>query len=225
MIRYVLTSFFIGAMAFAIAVWIGVHYYAKYSHRDRTKRVMKSEFLRVPANNTFTVIGLLLPILAALSAYLYTTKPAGDYTRLVTVIAVLLAALMIAIWETFALLKKATTGDEITLEIPGDLRFITGLGILYAYLLMALILLVWFFLFDLPGSSVPTRNLAGTAQYYIGKPGLRIGDSAGQIEKVWGAPVERRPAQRLLRYDAPESIIELTFDGQGTLERIVQTRR
>ena len=224
MIDHVLTPFFGIAMVIAIILAVIVREASKFFHKDIDERKMKSEFLRLPVSNTLTVVGLLLPTLAALSGFLYTKHPNGDYSTIVTVIAVLLIVLVIAIWETFALLKKATTSEDITLKLPDDRRFITGLGIIYVYLIGSLALLVFFFLFDLPMPATKAKTSPAT-QYYIGKPVLQIGSLESVVEQTWGAPIKREPARRLMRYETRDSKIDLIFDTQGKLEQVVQTRR
>jgi hypothetical protein len=115
-------------------VWFAVlcgasKYYSK--GLDGTTRKLKSDYLKTPTSTALTVLGLLLPILVALTSYLYTARPDMSYGSLLATIILYFAVLLVAIWETFAILKKATDQDIIELQYPNDRRYITGLGLMY----------------------------------------------------------------------------------------------
>jgi hypothetical protein len=53
-----------------------------YYNPQIKEKTIKVDYFRIPTNNALVVLGLLVPILTALAAYLYTSDPSGQYSFL-----------------------------------------------------------------------------------------------------------------------------------------------
>ena len=216
---------FLIEMLIASAVCLIV-YFASRTYNKRGHREMKVEFFRIPTSNALVVLGLLVPIMVALASYLYVNNPEGKYSSLLATIVVMFLVLVVAIWETFALLKKGGKGDAITITMPADRRFVTGLGLMYGLLLLGLFYFAVFFLFELPRKALNSSQRAfGPAVYPLLKPNPRIDQTRDQILSVWGQPSGEDQANRILIYESDHSVIRLTFDEKQKLVEINDRRR
>jgi hypothetical protein len=202
-------------------VYIAVRVYNQTGKKD-----IKVDYFRIPTSNVLVVLGLLVPIMVALASYLYVNNPEAKYSSLLATIVVMFVVLGVAIWETFALLQKGQTADTVTIKLPGDRRYITGMGLMYALLLLSLFYFAMFFLFELPARSVASEPQAlGQAGYQLMKPSARIDQTKDEILRVWGQPSAEDVGNRTLRYESDHSVIRLTFDENQKLVEINDRRK
>jgi hypothetical protein len=214
-------------MAIAIAL-AGIMLLAVRLYNPAVKtKTIKVDYFRIPTNNALVVLGLLVPILTALAAYLYTSDPSGQYSFLLASISVLFVVLIVAIWETFALLGKAQDGDLITVTLPADRPHIVCMGVMYGFLLLGLMYFALFFLFELSPTKTTGKqgeqNLGGS--YSLMKPAARIGQQKDDLMKSWGQPAGQDSVAKTLTYQSERSQIRLTFDDEGKLVEVLEKGR
>src|SRR5438552_592651 len=94
-------------LGIAVVVWL-LAFLAVKLYWKKQEYQMKSDYLRVPTNNAMVVLGLLIPILVALASYFYTKAPEASYSSLLSAIVIFFVVLLIAIWETHAILEVAS---------------------------------------------------------------------------------------------------------------------
>lgn len=221
-----LTVRFAIEIATAIAIAGGIFFAAKYYYRNITEREMKADYLRVPTNNALIVLGLLVPVFIGLAAYLYTKVPQGNYSSLLAAIVLLFLVLIVAVWETFAILKKASSKDIIRLNMPNDLRYIRGMGLMYTFLIVGLIYFAIFFLFEItPYRKEADVTVSVKPFYRLSKPKANIDNSREEILRIWGEPSSYDTSGTKLIYETSQSTLELEFDDEDLLIRIIEKRK
>jgi hypothetical protein len=222
-----LTQFLSPTVAFEMiiaVVWFFVLCFAsKYYSKalNGTTRSLKADYLKTPTATALTVLGLLLPILVALTSYLYATRPSVDYGSLLTTIVLYFIVLIIAIWETFAILKKAGENDVIAIIYPRDRRFITGLGLMYGGLLLGLFYFAYFFLFEIRSASAPSPQ-PPTANQLVRRPALLLEMSRDEVRRAWGTPA-RSPGNSD-EYEGDRCRFVVTYDGSGKIQKLTAER-
>lgn len=132
---------------------------ARASSSDYAKegtRAKSIESLRAPNQNALVVMGLLVPVTATLTGYLYVTKPGGNYASLLAAIVMIVATLIFASWHNFSLLKFNVSEGTINLTLPVDRKFIT----VSAWIFVLQILAVLYVMFFLVARLEPTPKTA-----------------------------------------------------------------
>lgn len=189
-------------------------------------RKIRPEFLWTPTNSTLTVISFLAPVIAGVTGYLYSQNPSGDYSVLLAMIVLLFAGLLVALWESFALVKKGTEAEYIQLNFPADVRFIQGIGIAFALLFYSLGCLAYFLLVEI----TPLRQHQSIADpgmkhlYSIQHLPVRLNQTRDQVIKNWGEPLELVNNEKYI-YSTQDSLIEISFDNHGIARQIIERRK
>jgi hypothetical protein len=186
---------------------------------------IKADYLKGPATTALTVLGLLVPILVALAAYLYTTESAVKLGSLATTIILYFAVLVLATWQTFALIKKATADETISLDLPQDLRFVTCQGLIYVFLILGLVYFAIFFRIEMKAPNVNRTSpaTADTTAYRILRPSVHVSATRSDVYNAWGAPSRQKFSSA--EYDTPDAVLELTFDTANRLIAVTERRR
>jgi len=212
------------AVAWLAILWFASRHYNPSDSKDPKARTIKADYFKTPTGNALTILGLLVPFLVALAAYLYSKSPGANYSSLLTTIVLYFGVLIIAIWETFALLKKATDSDSIVLTLPADQRFLTGLHFMYGLLLLGLVYFAIFFLFEF-GANVTSdeRHLALLSRVLL-RQEVHVDESREKVVSVWGMPSGENLAKRWIEYRSPNSIIRIEFDADDRVLNIVESR-
>jgi hypothetical protein len=207
------------------AVWAATIWRVSiYVNKGVESRKLNADYLKTPTSNVLTVLGLTVPILVALISYLYTSQPKSDYGSLLSTTTLYFVVLLIAIWETFAILKKAGDDDKLTLTYPADRRFVTGLGLMYGMLILGLIYFASFFLFEVSAPvRTPDTAVAVSANQTLLRRELYVNTTRDEMVRAWGAPA--RASAGVVEYDSPTSIIKIVFDTGGNIQSISETRR
>lgn len=206
-----------------LVVWAIISFAARAYWKDVPEKSLKSDYLKVPINNTLSVMGIVCPLLIAVAAYLYVNLPTSDFSYILASIADFTAALIIAIWETFSLLGKATTDDNIKLSWANDSAIIRCMGILYSSLILGVVYLVLFFLLDLSILPPAQPQSSATNGIALTKPLPRIGQSKSDIVSALGAPTKTISPDTLV-YEGSGVDLQLQFDNTGALQKITEQR-
>jgi hypothetical protein len=149
--------------------------------------------------------------------------PASDYSFVLGSIAVFAVALIVAIWETFCLLNKATADDNIKLSWSNDRAIVTGMGILYTSLILGVVYLALFFLRDLSIAPAAQAQIASSTGIALTKPLPQIGQTKSDVLSALGAPSKSVSADTI-EYQGSGVDLELQFDSTGALQKIIQQR-
>ena len=205
-----------------IVTWLVTYLVTRYYWNTAPEQTLKSDFLKVPINNTLTVMGVVCPLLIALASYLYVNMPVSDYSYVLGSITIFTVTLIVSIWETFCLLNKARADDTIKLLWANDSAILTGMGILYSSLILGVVYLILFFLFDLPIAPAAQPPIASNIGIALTKPLPQIGQSKADIESALGTPNKSGPDT--IEYQGSGVDLELQFDSAGTLQRIIERR-
>jgi hypothetical protein len=206
-----------------LVAWLVIYFSARQYWKSVPERTIKSDYVKVPINNTLMVMGIVCPLLIALASYLYVNLPAADYSFVLASIAVFTVTLIVAIWETFCLLNKATADDNIKLSWANDSSILTGMGILYSSLIVGVIYLILFFLLDLPIAPAAQPQATANTGVALTKPRPQIGQSRSDILLALGAP-SKPGSPDTLEYQGTAVDLELQFDSAGTLKKIIEQR-
>jgi hypothetical protein len=210
---------FVVAFLLVVAIYFGTRYYYK------TQTVsLQADALRKPVEHTFSVVGLLLPVLVAVTSYLFSKNPSGSYPSLLATLAILFLIVPIAIWHTFALVSKTNAQGVVALTFPNDTRFIAAIGMIYVLLFCALGTVAVFLITEL--QPVPEKQLsAGSGIILLQKPAIRINQSREDVLVVWGVPVSIDSLTSSAIYETDNSTIKLQFDSTNRLQSFTQIRR
>lgn len=215
------------ALAWGVAIWFASRYYGSFVTKPMK---FKADYLKAPTSNALTVLGLVVPILVALTSYLYSNRPTANYGSLLATIVLYFMVLIVAIWETFSLLQKAQTDDTIELIYPQDRVYVTGLGLMYGMLVLGLLFFAYFFLFEIrPAEAV--ANSAGTlsalrpmeAVYLVERPLLQVDETKADVLRLWGQP--SRASANTAEYDLDRSVLRIAFDKNERIEQLSVVRR
>lgn len=199
---------------------------AKYFYKNAGTRTFSPDFVKEPTSNSLTIIGLLIPILVGVSSFFYINQPSGDYAFIWVGIFLFLITLLTAIWISFSVLRLVNSQNTITLNFPQDIRYIVALGIMYGSLIVGLIFVVIFFLFDLPSNSKTPDTIAqNSSTIYLSHPKVDVNLTKNEVETLWGVPDEVQNQGTMWKYQGLESIFYLEFDSSGSLSRIVEERK
>lgn len=207
------------------AAWFTFLYVCVRQYWTNTREI-KEDHLKIPTNNSLIVLGLLIPILVALVSYLYTKNPDGNYSSLLSTIILLFIVLVVAVWETFAIMGLSSTNDKITLTMSKDRKVITGLAMMYGFLILGLVYFSIFFLFEIEAAGEQVVEVQKKEYILLKKTTPRINQTKNELLKSWGSPSAYRDKNReVLEYKARDSIIHLYFDKEGRLSKIFEFRR
>jgi hypothetical protein len=211
------------AAVWALTLWLMARYYAKPLDGKSIK--LKSDYLKTPTSNALTVLGLVVPILVALTSYLYASRPDANYGSLLTTIILYFGVLVLAIWETFAIIKRAKDDDSLLLSYPDDRRFITGLGLMYGMLILGLCYFAFFFLFEIrPQTTKPITSEAkpSAATYLVARPPISLDTTRDQLLQSWGSP--HASTDNTCEYALNNGVMRVSFDKTGRVEQFAVTR-
>lgn len=207
------------AATWFVVLCVASRYYSKA--QNGKPRSLKADYLKAPTSTALTVLGLLLPILVALTSYLYTTRPTLEYGSLLTTIVLYFVVLLVAIWETFAILKKADDTDIIQLTYPTDRRFITALGLMYGGLLLGLFFFAYFFLFEIrPAPAIATPTTAATQ--LVQRTPLMLDMARDDVHRLWGIP--SRSSNYFDEYDGDKCKFVVVYDHTGKILKLTAQR-
>ena len=210
------------ALGWAIILWLASRYYSKALSGQKV--TVKADYLKAPTTTALTVLGLVVPILVALTSYLYVTEPNANYGSLLSTIILYFGVLILAIWETFAILQKATPQDTVDLTYPDDRKFVTALGLMYGMLVLGLLYFAYFFLVEVRPNA-PTAGLArwAGASYFVQRPAIKIDNDRTTVYGSWGTPA--RGSSQSVEYDTDKGVIAIEFDADGKVRQITERRR
>jgi len=131
----------------------------------------------------------------------------------------------VAFWLTFALLRKGSGKEIVTIEIPKDIHYIAAMGMMYALMLMGLFYGTAYFLFELPSATKQSTAVTLSPSVVLNKPPLKMDLSRGDVERLWGEPSTYDSLSRRFEYDSQGSKIYLEFDRDWKLAKIQEIRK
>lgn len=203
---------FIIEMVVGLLLGVATWAWSLYEYRGSPERSVRTTYFTTPANSALSTVGIIIPALAGLFTFLYSTSPGHSYSSLLAAIAFFFMVLLLAVWLTFSLMKKAKADENITLRFPKDRRFITSIGLMQVFLLISLLYLAIFLLVELP---VPARKAPGTA--LLAKSMVKVGQTRSEVEHLWGTPSS---SSSITEYKNDRSTFRLFFDASGRLGKI-----
>jgi hypothetical protein len=206
-----------------LVTWLSTYFLMRSFWRKAGAKTIQADFIKVPVTNSLTVIGIVCPLLIGLVSYLYVNFPASNYSFILGSITVFAAALILAIWETFCLLNEATKESTITLDWATDSSIVAGIGLLYSTLILGVVYLVLFFLFDLPISPSAQSPPHASGGIALTKQLPRIGQSRTDVLSALGAPTKSVSTDEIV-YEGSTVDLELHFDSAGLLQKLIEQR-
>ena len=205
------------AVAFSIIAYIGI----KSQWKNQIQ--MKADYLRVPTSNTFTVLGLLAPIVIAFASYVFLSKPVLSLPSLLSALILILFSFIIAFWNSFSILEKATKDDVLTLLMPKDIKFIFSLSLIYIYILLSLVYLAIALFSEWEPVKLDEVKSSGDNPYFIARPKMEIGFSKNNIVAFWGKPDS--VTNNTFKYQSNKAEIVFQFDSLGLLDQIIERKK
>lgn len=207
------------AMAWSIVVWHASKHYTK----GKDSITKKSDFFTAPLSTSFSVVGLLTPLVVGGAAFIVTNHPGQTVAYLLAAAAVLLVVLGGSVWLSFSLPSLTAVDDTITLDLSRDSFVLRMIALVYGNLLLAIVFMALFGLFEFNVSAwrgEGTKPVAGVVEQPILRPVVRIGMRREDIVKTWGKPA--REVDSIASYDTPEGSITLTYDREGRMTRMLE---
>lgn len=211
------------AIVVGVLVYLAAKLYWKTTPTDKPHEI-KVDYIRVPVSNALVVLGLLTPILVALASYLYMNSPEANYPSLLSTIVLMFIVLIIAVWETHAILNVASTTDLIKLHMPKDRAYIILLHLIYAYLTLGLIYFAIFFLFEISPHARKGEESKICDPVTLIKPRVGINQSKEEVVQSWGEPNTIDASTSSFEYQSDLSTVQLIFDRDGKLKEIIELR-
>jgi len=219
-----LTWTFLIEASIILIVWVLVFLIVK-KYWIGPKYTLKSDYLRVPTNNALIVLGLLVPILTGLAAYLYTNAPEASYSSLLASILVMFIVLIVAVWETHSLIQVGRNDDVIEIDIPAHRSLMVGLGLIFALLILGLIYFAIFFLVELSPAKIKVSTGGDSnSTFVLTKRRVQINQTRDQILQEWGKPDKANSSNTEFEYTSDQSTVRLQFDEGGKLQSVSETR-
>jgi hypothetical protein len=210
-------------VSIGVAVLLGLLFVlaSRAYNTAKTPRKLSVDYFRTATSTSLTIVGLLAPVLVAVLSYFYLKSPTGDYSVLLATVVLLYVVLVLSVWATFAILRKAKGESAITLTFPADRKYITSMGLMYAFQLLALFLFAYFFLIDLPRSHVAEAPAPIVGGRLLLRPSLSLGASRDDVLRAWGAP-SSIGGPRALGYSTDSSTIVVEFNESDRVSAIVE---
>ena len=209
-------------ISIGIAILLGAAFvFASRQYNPKgTTRKMSVDYFRTATSTSLTIVGLLTPILVAVLSYLYLKQPSGNYSVLLAVVVLLYIVLVLAVWATFAILRKAKGDSVITLSFPADRKYITSMGLLYSLQLLALVLFAYFFLIDFPRTHAGEAAVQTVGGRLLLRPAIAVGTSRSEVLRVWGPPASA--TARSLTYSTGSASLVVQLDQTDHVSAIIE---
>src|SRR5262245_25817924 len=119
LINWWVLSLLVGvATAFCTFIVVLVRYFN--AHLAGVTHNKPADAIRWPVNNTFTFLGILLPLVFALLGFLYSKYPTQTYTCVVASLILLMAVVAIAVFLTFSLFGRVQDDNTVRIRWPRD---------------------------------------------------------------------------------------------------------
>lgn len=214
-------------LGIALLIGIVMYFLTKNFNRDKIgqSKEIQADFFRIPANNVLLVIGLLTPVLVALVSHLFSQDPNADYSYIISAIAILFVVLVLSVWEVFALISKATDKGTIQVNWPADFDLVFVFGLMCAYLILALIYIVLFFLLEIrpsPPLAIEPRVWNGST-VVLSRPAPSLQDTRHSVVEALGAPASQ--SGNAIGFEGPASTMWLCFDASDRVDVIVHLKK
>jgi hypothetical protein len=182
----------------------------------------KLETLRSPIDVGVSSAGILIPLIAALIAYLASeSMPVAQLTPLGVSLVFLVAAVLVGLFNLFGM--TSSINDEITIT-ENNLTYVIPTFVLQ-FLLTAAALVVLLFYF-LTSFQLPKKNdqaPSAIMPVVIARPSLRVGLAENDVTSTWGAParVEKQTNGDVWHYDGATSQFEILI-GKGVVRSVTE---
>lgn len=228
MIQTILTLRFGAWILVGGALCVGIYLASRHHNRAGVTKTFQAELFRAPTANVLTTLGLLVPVMIGLLAYLFERNPLAPFSFLAAAISFCLVALVVSVWESFALISVPLTGankDQIELTFSKDRPLVTSLGIMYTSLLLSICYLCCFLLFEMGAVAGPSQAGVAGAGVYVGRPHLLLGTSRAAVTNTWGQPFKSDTQTGSWTYITANAVVTLAFDPAGNLMTVTHTRK
>ena len=216
------------ALSITIAFILVFYFATKHYWKSKTDVEIHADFIRNPMSISLTILGMLIPLLAALTAYLLSVNPNGNFSLLLASITILLITLLSAIWLTFSLLKLGSKDNVIKLTFPSDIAFIQLSGIVYGLLILGIFSIVVFFLFRFeykPINPVITAIGIPSNSIYLEKPMIQISQKKLDLIQLWGMPSGEDKSTNTFTYNTNNSEIKILLNSTDDINEITIRRK
>lgn len=141
---------FVIAILIAVACCVGVVLLGKALNRGAPKQISSpAELFTKPIDNTFTVLGIAIPALGGLLAFLYSSYPTGRYSLLFASLLICIFVLLLAVWLSFSIWRVASETGTLILQTDRDYKYLAVRILMYFGLMLALGYFVAFCLMEL----------------------------------------------------------------------------
>jgi MFS family permease len=201
---------------FCVLITVLIDFYN--AHLKGTTLTKPADVIRVPVNNIFTLLGILLPLIGGLFGYLLTKHPTQEYTYVFTAIVVLMLLAMIATMLNFSLLGREREDNTFDIRWPKDRFLVILLSLMPILLFFGITYLCLFFLVEFQ----PTPDQSNDSSPLH----IQIGNSEEEIIQAWGNPTSVLSGDEpAYIYDGPSKRVILYFDLKGCLTKFVVTKK
>lgn len=208
--------------ALTIITWIFfVSMSAKYNKDGQ--RIFKHELVQSLGVSVLTLIGIALPAVGGVLAFVIKKSSDTTVTGLVAALCLFAIISIITIWVLFALFGKSDGNGILTLNMPRQRKYITAYGLIFGLMMIALQAVAMFFLFEMNLSTTSLQTVHSTSGPLLRKQHVLIDQPRDDVIQHWGMPTEEALGGKL-RYEMDGSFVELQFDASDRLRSIVETR-
>jgi hypothetical protein len=139
---------------------------------------------------------------------------------LLSAVAILFVAFIVASWLTFSLVSRSTPDDQIELTFPKDWPYRAASGVVYTGLICGVLLVAGYFLFefrpaDKRDERPAARILVERAVPRVGQERVSVGAQLGEAQRI-----SNEGSQWVYRTD--RSILKIDFDPEGRVLRVTE---
>ncbi|MEM1152705.1 MAG: hypothetical protein AAGI44_01100 [Pseudomonadota bacterium] len=196
---------------------------SKAQNPAKTKRVLRVEHIRAPANLILGTVGITLPIVTGFASYSLDRTTGASVSALFATVLMLLASFLCAFWVPIGITKLLSEADTVTLSFPKDRSFLTALGLANIYFLLALLSLVWFLLSGLLNYHDKHSIDVTSQDLHIKKPRPALGMSYASVIQILGEDKACQIDSQCV-YATEKGSIVLTFNANALLIEIKEVQ-
>ena len=156
MIGHLQTTTFLIYSACTALIFVLIAVASRHFLKDGMTVSVNREYFQGALQNSLSTIGVLLPLLTGLAAYLFVTGATANLSLLLMAIVILAGTMFVLIWTNFSLIRLfSAPNTPVTLTFPNDRPFVTANGIVYVGIALSIVHAILFLLVGLEPHTPP----------------------------------------------------------------------
>jgi hypothetical protein len=190
-----------------------------FNAQEKTEKFSAGSF-REPIGHLMTTIGVLVPLIIGAIAFLLDNGAVASMATLLSAVAILFVAFIVASWLTFSLVSRSTPDDQIELKFPKDWPYRAASGVVYTGLICGVLLVAGYFLFEFRPAD--RREERSAARILLERPVPRVGQERASVRAQLGEAQGTLDAGTRWIYRTDRSTLKIDFDNEGKVLRVTE---